>query len=66
MIDIWLNGDKRQVEATTISHFLMALGLAGQSVAVAINDTVVPSSQHPTTSLSEGDRVEIVRPMGGG
>jgi sulfur carrier protein len=37
-----------------------------QRVAVEVNLEIVPRSQHANRSLSAGDRVEIVRAIGGG
>jgi thiamine biosynthesis protein ThiS len=35
-------------------------------MAVALNREVMRKSSYASTPLAEGDRVEIVRPMGGG
>ncbi|MGC9129221.1 MAG: sulfur carrier protein ThiS [Acidithiobacillus sp.] len=42
------------------------LDFAGQRVAVELNREVVPRSLHPQTLLREGDRLEIIRAVGGG
>ena len=53
--------------ATTVSALLAAKNLeAARGVAVAVNNSVVPRSAWPTTLLSDGDVVEIVRAVGGG
>lgn len=42
-------------------------GVVGRKgVAVALNDAVVPASVWEKTALRPGDRIEIVRPFGGG
>ncbi len=52
---------------TTVSALLAAKNLEGaRGVAVAVNNSVVPRSAWPTTLLSDGDVVEIVRAVGGG
>ena len=33
---------------------------------VAVNRDITPKSTYTAVTLSEGDKVEIVRPMGGG
>jgi thiamine biosynthesis protein ThiS len=35
-------------------------------MAVAVNREVMPKARYASAHLREGDRVEIVRPMGGG
>ncbi len=52
---------------TTVSALLAAKNLEeARGVAVAVNNSVVPRSAWPTTLLSDGDVVEIVRAVGGG
>ncbi len=63
---IQVNG---QFEAlvTTVSALLATKNLEeARGVAVAVNNFVVPRSAWPTTLLSDGDVVEIVRAVGGG
>ncbi|MGV8409398.1 sulfur carrier protein ThiS, partial [Pseudomonas aeruginosa] len=38
----------------------------GRRVAVELNLDIVPRSQHASTALKDGDRVEIVHAIGGG
>jgi sulfur carrier protein len=42
------------------------LGVKREFTAVALNREVTPRSAYAATMLQDGDRVEIVRPMGGG
>lgn len=66
-MQIQLNGDSRALEGEpTISELVDSLGLAGRRIAVEVNEEIVPRSQHATTRLSDGDRVEIVHAIGGG
>lgn len=67
MIPIRLNGDERQVPATTTIAGLLELAGHGQRrVAVECNGEIVPRSLHTTTVLQAGDRLEIVQAIGGG
>ena len=34
--------------------------------AVAVNREITPKAQYADTRLKDGDKVEVVRPMGGG
>ncbi|MEK7258816.1 MAG: sulfur carrier protein ThiS [Pseudomonadota bacterium] len=62
-----VNGD--EVELTTgatLVDLLEKLALGSTKVAVELNQTIVPRSQHSQTRLQQGDRVEIVYAIGGG
>lgn len=67
MTRIELNGAVHTLEQpTSVSALLETNGYAGRMVAVEINREIVPRSLHAQRLLQEGDRVEIVRAMGGG
>lgn len=67
MIRINLNGSDREIPAeTTLLGLVELLGWPQQGSAAAVNDQVIPKAQWAATVLQEGDRVELVRPMGGG
>jgi sulfur carrier protein len=62
-----INGQPMDVpDGLTVDTLLDHLRVKRQFTAVALNREVTPKSEYATTRLSEGDRVEIVRPMGGG
>lgn len=62
-----VNGEERQVEAsTTVAQLLSLLGLGETLVAVERNEEVVPRARHPSTVLRDGDRIEVVHFVGGG
>ena len=63
---IEVNGEAREVAATTIAALAQELGLDPRKVAVERNLEIVPRSQHAHTALAEGDRIEIVQFVGGG
>lgn len=63
---IEVNGEPREIaDGATVITLLAELGLAGP-VAVERNREIVPRAQHPTTTLAEGDKLEVVRFVGGG
>ncbi len=67
MLRLTVNGKEREVEAPlTVAGFLGSLGYEGRYVAVAWNGEVLDRSTFGAVSLSDGDRLEIVRPVGGG
>lgn len=66
-MEIQLNGETRHTRpGATIEAMLKAEGLAERRVAVEVNGTIVPRTQHSQHVLNAGDRVEIVHALGGG
>ena len=67
MINISINGERLNVEATTLQALLLARGYKLESAfACAINNTFVPRPQWPERMLQNGDRIDIVIPITGG
>jgi len=66
MVKIVLNGEDREVTATTVTALIDEIGLDGRKVAVERNLEIVPRSQYLATALDDGDRLEIVHFVGGG
>jgi sulfur carrier protein len=66
-MQLTINGKPMDVpDGLTVETLLVHLNVRREYTAVALNREVTPKSAYATTPLSEGDRVEIVRPMGGG
>jgi len=66
-MNIVLNGENQPLEAPlTVAQLLDRLGLTGARVAVEVNREIVPRSRHAERLLSDRDRVEVVRAIGGG
>ena len=64
---IQLNGEAFELpDGETVAGLIGRLDLAGRRVAVELNLDIVPRSQHATTLLGDGDRVEVVHAIGGG
>jgi sulfur carrier protein len=64
---IRVNGKDEQVGAATVAELLAARGITKpKGVAVALNGAVVPASGWAAAKLAAGDRIEIVKPFGGG
>lgn len=66
MIEVTVNGEKRQTAAATVRELIAELGLDHQPVAVERNHEVVPKKRHGEAELSEGDVLELVTLVGGG
>ncbi|MCI1008030.1 sulfur carrier protein ThiS [Pseudomonas oryzihabitans] len=66
-MQILLNGEFLELpDGATVADLLVRLDLTGRRVAVERNLDIVPRSQHATTALADGDRLEVVHAIGGG
>jgi sulfur carrier protein len=65
MINISINGDRRETTETNLAKLIASLD-TGDQYAVARNGEFVPKRQHATTELADGDLLDIVTPVGGG
>ncbi len=66
-MNLTINGEKREYDRSlTIDELLKDLELDGQKVALERNLEIVPKSAYATTSLEDGDKLEIVHFIGGG
>lgn len=50
----------------TVADVVVYLALVGKRIAVERNQEIVPKSQYATTTLADGDALEIVHAIGGG
>ena len=66
-MDIELNGQLHSAaENQSVQDLIEQLDLAQQALAVAINREVLPRRLWPQHRLQANDRVDLVRPIGGG
>ncbi len=64
---ITFNGEPRELsDGATVGQLLAELKAPVRHVAVEVNFEVIPRERHDTTSLREGDQVEVVTLVGGG
>ncbi len=67
MIAIELNGAPHSVAVgQCVQDLIAALALSNQALAVAVNREVVPRSLWRERQFVPGDKVDIVRAIGGG
>lgn len=67
MISLHVNGKSVELEdATPLLVYLERLGLDPRAVAVEHNGAILERAAYAKATLREGDRVEIVRMVGGG
>jgi sulfur carrier protein len=66
-MNVTVNGKSMELpEGLTIDALLARLKVQREYTAVALNREVAPKALYAETVLKDGDKVEIVRPMGGG
>lgn len=66
-MNVSVNGEPREfAPGTALDTVVKTLTPAPSGVAAALNETVVPRAMWPSTSLSEGDRVEVLTAVQGG
>jgi len=66
-MEVYVNGEKRELaDAPSVGELLEGLGFVNQRLAVEVNEEIIPRSQYTAHYLKAGDRVEIVRAIGGG
>ena len=64
---VHINGEKKEIGAgLTVTQLLGELAIRPGRVVVEINRDVLSREAHGTTTLKEGDQIEIVQFVGGG
>jgi thiamine biosynthesis protein ThiS len=67
MIALQVNGKRVELDGPTLlTVYLARLGADPRSVAVEHNGEIIEREGYATLVLKDGDRVEIVRMVGGG
>ena len=64
---ITLNGEPSEIgERAAVTDLIATLGLKPERIAVEVNGRIIRRAAWDSTSLVEGDKVEIVHFVGGG
>ena len=68
---ITLNGEAREIEpGTTVAMLVFMLsgdeGRDPRGIAIERNLEIIPKSEHASTMIEDGDRIEVVQFVGGG
>ena len=63
---VTVNGEDRDIAATSVAALLSELDYEGTHFAIAVNYDVVPKSRWAETELKPGDEIEIITPRQGG
>ena len=66
-MNIVINGERTLVpDSLSMGSLIARLELAGQRIAVEVNEELVPRSTFDEYRLQENDSVEIIHAVGGG
>ena len=65
-MNIYLNGERREVRGTSIAELITELDLPVSRIAIELNREVVRRSDWSSAVLKDEDRIEIVHFVGGG
>jgi len=66
-VEILVNGEKISLpEDSNIEDLIVHLGYQNQRIAIEINESIIPKSNHSSFLLQDLDRVEIINAVGGG
>jgi thiamine biosynthesis protein ThiS len=67
LVKLHINGETRDTPAlATLADLAAWLDLPSFGSAIELNGEVIRRADHPATPLQEGDRLEVVRLVGGG
>ena len=66
-VTVMVNDETRALpDGATVADLLATLGLGARRIAVEVNRMVVPRAEYPSTTLRDGDTVEVIHFVGGG
>jgi sulfur carrier protein len=66
-MQVTVNGDQHEVASNTnLQQLLQQLAISNGRIAIEINGEIVPKSLFSEQTLNSGDKIEIVRAIGGG
>ena len=64
---IQLNGDLYEInDGTNLNELLNKLKIQKNKVAIEVNGEIIEKNKYPNLILNKGDKVEIVKFIGGG
>lgn len=66
-MNIVLNGEAKEIAAnSSVAELIQLLNLAPERLAIEVNRRIIRRADWPSTTLAEGDKVEVVHFVGGG
>jgi len=62
-----VNGESLEIDNhSNAVDLIMQLGYQNQRIALEVNEAIIPKSKHLEFDLNEGDKIEIIKAVGGG
>lgn len=65
-IAVRINGEEREVSATTVAELITELRLGDRRVAVELNKGIIPRESFESQTIQPGDTLEVIHFVGGG
>ena len=66
-MNVIINGIERNITSSlTLEALLIELGHANKKVAVEVNEEIIPRSELRNKLVVNGDKIEIIKAVGGG
>ncbi|HIG88888.1 sulfur carrier protein ThiS [Candidatus Thioglobus sp.] len=66
-MNLMVNGENLEIDKHLNAQDLITqLGYQNQRIALEVNENIIPKSKHPEFTLNEGDKIEIIKAVGGG
>ena len=65
-MQLTINGELRDVAPGSITDLLQHLAIDPRRVAIELNQDILPKANYDSTTLKDGDSLEIVHFVGGG
>ncbi|MEJ8305793.1 sulfur carrier protein ThiS [Saccharibacillus sacchari] len=66
MVELTINGSRKELDADTLSDVVGLLGLNGRPVVAELNGEVVAAEKWAKTTVASGMTIELVHFVGGG
>ena len=63
---ITVNGEEIENNFTTLGEYLRYANYNPLGIAVEINEEIAPKAEYENSTLKDGDKIEIVKFVGGG
>ena len=61
-----VNGKMFELQGKTAADLIQQLGYANSRIAVEVNEQIIAQSKHHKFCLNTGDKIEIIKAVGGG
>jgi sulfur carrier protein len=66
-MNLVVNGENLKIdECSNVQDLITKLGYQDQRIALEVNESIIPKSKHSEFSLNEGDKIEVIKAVGGG